>query len=111
MERRLTVLLAGLLGLALWSDLASAHRRHHHHHHHHHHHGARVVFYSAPLYVPRYFYPAPVYVAPRPVTYIEQPQPDSQAYWYYCHEAQAYYPYVQACPGGWQRVAPQPAPR
>ncbi len=25
-------------------------------------------------------------------------------------ESKTYYPYVKECPGGWQRVTPQPAP-
>lgn len=79
------------------------------HPHKHRHHGNRVVFVVAPVFVPRYHYPAPVYYAPPPV-YIEQPPPQAQAYWYYCRELRAYYPYVQTCPGAWQRVVPQPPP-
>ncbi len=69
--------------------------------------GARVgVFIGAPLYAP-FFYPAPsYYYSPAPV-YIEQaPTP---AYWYFCPDSNAYYPYVQECPGGWQPVLPQPS--
>ncbi len=33
-----------------------------------------------------------------------------QGTWYYCAESKTYYPYVKECPGGWQRVTPQPAP-
>jgi hypothetical protein len=33
-------------------------------------------------------------------------QPTAPAYWYYCADAQAYYPYVQQCPGGWLTVVP-----
>jgi hypothetical protein len=66
------------------------------------------VFVGAPLYAPL-FYPAPGYYYndyPPPSTYIEQaPSPD---YWYFCPELNAYYPYVQECPGGWQPVLPQP---
>jgi len=92
--------------------------------------GFGVPFYSYPYYppyaypyYPRY-YPAP-YVVERAPVYIEQqpaapaPVPQSQPpavqqpqassnYWYYCHESGAYYPYVQECAGGWQRVAAQP---
>jgi hypothetical protein len=69
--------------------------------------GASVgVFIGAPLYAPL-FYPAPSYYYSPPPTYIEQaPTP---AYWYFCPESNAYYPYVQECPGGWQPVLPQPA--
>jgi hypothetical protein len=40
----------------------------------------------------------------------EQAAPAQQAYWYYCPESKAYHPYVKHCPGGWQRVVPQPPP-
>jgi hypothetical protein len=61
---------------------------------------------------PAYYYP-PVVAAPAaPVTYIEQAPPqasaDQSSWWYYCAGARTYYPYVKECPGGWQRVAPQP---
>lgn len=85
-------------------------------------------FYGAPYYGSSYYYPAPAYyplVQPAPVTYIErsdEPQIAAQeapidssqdvqgSWWYYCVDAKAYYPYVNQCPGGWLRVAPQPAP-
>lgn len=69
------------------------------------------IFFSAPLVVapiaayPYYYAPAPVYYAPPPPAYVEAPP---QQYWYYCASARAYYPYVQDCPGGWQRVVPTP---
>ena len=56
---------------------------------------------ATPLFIPapRYYYlPTPRYVAPAP----------SPAYWYYCSQLNAYYPYVQECPGPWQPVMPQP---
>lgn len=70
--------------------------------------------YYAPYYYPPY-YPPVVSVPSSPPVYIEQgnaqPAPrQSEAYWYYCADAKAYYPYVKECPGGWQRVAPQPPP-
>ena len=73
--------------------------------------------YYRPYYAPYYYYPPyypPVVSVPAsPPVYIEQsnaqPAP-GQAYWYYCADAKAYYPYVKECPGGWQRVAPQPPP-
>lgn len=81
-------------------------------------------YYSAPIYYPPvpYYYPQ---VQSAPVTYIErsdEPQiaaqeaPDDSSletqdsWWYYCVDAKAYYPYVNKCPGGWLRVAAQPAP-
>jgi hypothetical protein len=91
--------------------------------------GPRVGFginFGFPLYAPAYYpapyypyYPAPYYgyppaaAAPSP-SYVEQgassqPAPAPvQSDWFYCAGAKAYYPYVTECPGGWQRVAPQP---
>ena len=86
---------------------------------------ARVgVFVGIPIgfgwpywYYPPYYYyppyPSQVVVVPsQPQTYIQmegaQPAPESQGYWYYCADSQAYYPYVKECPRGWQRVAPRP---
>jgi hypothetical protein len=67
-------------------------------------------------YYPGYYYPPYAYPAypAQPTTYIQQDAPPApaapqQGYWYYCNDAQAYYPYVKECPGGWQRVSPQPA--
>jgi hypothetical protein len=61
-----------------------------------------------------YLYPAPIYPYPDPyvppaVVTQAPPSPATQ-YWYYCPGANAYYPYVAECPGGWTPVAPQPAP-
>lgn len=70
-------------------------------------------YYPPPYYYPPYYYPPVVAVPSSPPVYIEQgssqaaPAP-SQSYWYYCTDAKAYYPYVKECPGGWQRVVPQP---
>jgi hypothetical protein len=88
-----------------------------------HHHGPRVTFgfhFGVPLgyyhpypyyYHPYYYYP-PVVVQPSPPVYVErgesQPAPAQEYYWYYCADAKMYYPYVKQCPGGWQRVSPQP---
>lgn len=76
------------------------------------------VFWGNPYpyhyYPPAYYYP-PVVAAPAaPTVYIERPDARSeperaQDYWYYCPEAQAYYPYVKQCAKGWQKVSPQPA--
>lgn len=95
--------------------------------HFHHGHGRVGVFISAPVifggwaYASPYYYPPPTYYYPStpyyPPTYIEQgngqPVPEQQpasAYWYYCPDAKAYYPYVKECPGGWQQVLPQAPP-
>jgi hypothetical protein len=70
-------------------------------------------YYSDPYYYPPY--PPQVVVVPSsPPTYIERSDtasseaPASTDWWYYCPESKTYYPYVKHCPGGWQRVAPQP---
>ncbi len=101
---------------------------------HYYHGGGRALFFAAPIiagaylasryyYPPTYYYPPDTYYPPSPPVYIEQPapysvppqsqyqQPDTQAYWYYCAASRGYYPHVQACPGGWQKVAPQSPPR
>jgi hypothetical protein len=56
-----------------------------------------------------YGYP-PVGVEEGPSMYIQQePAPSaapSQAYWYYCASAKAYYPKVQKCPEAWIKVPP-----
>ena len=66
-----------------------------------------------PYYYPPYY--APVVVQPQPQVYVEQaPAAVAPAaspggsYWYYCAASRGYYPYVKTCPGGWQKVAPQP---
>ena len=85
--------------------------------------GFGAPYYAYPYYYPPYpyyrYYPAPLVVERAPV-YVEQApapaQPQSSQVqpatpsgsWYYCNESGAYYPYVQECAGGWQRVAPQP---
>ena len=88
------------------------------HHFHHHHHGDFAFFVAAPLFwgwdYPAYYSSPNVVVESSPPVYIEQDSgaaPDDQgAYWYYCPETQSYYPYVKTCPGGWQRVMPEPPP-
>ena len=79
--------------------------------------------YPGPYYYPPYgpygyyphYYPAPVVIQRQPTVYIEQnppataaPAAPASAYWYYCADSRAYYPYVKECEAGWQRVAPQP---
>jgi hypothetical protein len=75
--------------------------------------------YPGPYYYPPYsYYPPAVVVPSAPTTYIERSdeeedegEPQAQGYWYYCANPKGYYPYVKQCPGGWQRVAPQPPSR
>lgn len=117
---KIALLSAVILVGAVASAAALANGRHHHHHR------ARIgVFIGTPLvfapwyyhpypyyYHPAYHYPPAVVVPQSPPVYIEQAQPAapqrSDPYWYYCPEAKAYYPYVNQCAGGWQRVSPQP---
>jgi hypothetical protein len=57
-----------------------------------------------------YYAAPPVVVQSGPTEYIQQaPAAPPQAYWYYCQNARAYYPYVKECPGGWMQVVPQPS--
>jgi len=71
-------------------------------------------YYPAPYYYPPYYYPPSVVVPSSPPVYIEQggtqaaPGSSQQNWWYYCGDSKTYYPYVKECPGGWQRVEPQP---
>jgi len=78
--------------------------------------GGHVGVYVGPtwgFYSPFYF-PPPIVVLPPepPPVYIEQYEPppeQASSYWYYCAGAKAYYPYVKECPGGWQKIPPQPS--
>ena len=76
--------------------------------------GAPAWYYPGPYYYgPPYYYPSVVAVPASPPVYAERgdgyAEPGrSDAYWYYCADSRAYYPYVKECPGGWQRVVPQP---
>ena len=65
-----------------------------------------------PWYYPPYYYPPAVVAPAAPAQYVEQGNaaaPAPQGYWYYCGDSKTYYPYVKECPGGWQKVTPQPA--
>jgi hypothetical protein len=80
--------------------------------------------YAAPAYVPppappyapparALAPPAPQTTAPAPpygatVTYaVARSAPATASYWYYCPDAGAYYPHVNACASGWVRVPPR----
>ena len=78
--------------------------------------GGYWPYYYGGYYAPYpYPYPAAVAAPAGPAAYVEQGQPApgaaAGAYWYYCNESQAYYPYVNQCAGPWQRVSPQPPPQ
>jgi hypothetical protein len=91
----------------------------HEHHEFHHHHGAVFIGptffwpgYWGPFDDPFYSYPPGPSIAEAPPVYIERgdgnpPPATANQYWYYCEAANAYYPYVKQCPGGWKAVAPQ----
>lgn len=68
------------------------------------------VFVAGPaFYPPLPYYPPDALATSEPPVYIElgTSAPDRPAgYWYYCADAQAYYPYVKECAGTWQPVAP-----
>ncbi|HXL74316.1 MAG TPA: hypothetical protein VN967_00545 [Burkholderiales bacterium] len=65
--------------------------------------GVGIPFYAYyPPPLPYYYDYAPGYYAPPAAI------PQQQGYWYFCPSANAYYPYVQQCPEGWQPVAPVP---
>ncbi|MGZ5231208.1 MAG: hypothetical protein ACXWC3_14355 [Burkholderiales bacterium] len=80
-----------------------------------HHHGVSRLFVggvvAAPAFWPWWDYPAYVYAA-EPVYYIEQNNPavQPQGEWLYCRSANAYFPYIAECAGGWERVVPQVPP-
>jgi hypothetical protein len=91
--------------------------------------GPAYPYYGSPYaygYGPGYYYPPAVITVPSaPITYIEQPQvvqpvpqpapqaaPQAQqAWWYYCADSNAYYPWVKECASTWKRVAPVPPPQ
>lgn len=96
------VAMALLLGSALPGHAWRGHGGHHGYGHSGYgygHSGYRTYGYSYPY---RYYpYVAPKVSPQQPTVYVQQ-----QAYWYYCENAKAYYPYVQDCPSGWVRVVP-----
>jgi hypothetical protein len=81
-------------------------------------------YYSGPYYPPAYSYPPSVYVPPAyvppayvppaivqqtPRAYVQQnagAAPAPPRYWYFCQDAEAYYPYVRECARGWTKVVP-----
>ena len=119
--RRIVPVLALVLATAVVAAPAYAGGRYHGGHYHG---GSRIVFGLGvglgypwypygygyyPYYAPAYAYYPPYAVQPQPQVYVEQPQVQQPAgYWYYCSDSRAYYPYVKDCAAGWQRVAPQP---
>lgn len=103
-------LIATLIAAALPIGDAYAHGRGGHRHGGHH--GFHLgVIVGAPLFWPWHYRPyydsPPVVVAPSgPPVYVERSTAQN-SYWYYCADADAYYPYVKECPGGWRRETPR----
>ena len=113
---RTAVVLAAVLTLALplCADAGGRSGRSHSsssgkHHSHKHHHGGGAVFVGAGFYYayPYYYgYPPYYYPYPDPNGVPLYPPAPVDPYWYYCRAANAYYPYVDNCPGGWERYLP-----
>ncbi len=122
MKQRHTLLSATLLSLALVGN-AMADRDHRNRHdgwntshrqfsgHHHHEHrprghkhwiGPAAVLALGGLTLGAIAYSSP----PSPVVYTAPPPPVT-GNWYFCRSSGQYYPYTQACPEGWQAVAPR----
>lgn len=75
-------------------------------------------YYAAPVYYPPAYVVVPsaappVYIEqqPAPMAPLVAPSPPvaAPASYYFCPDSKTYYPYVQTCASGWQRVAPRPA--
>ncbi|MBX3622093.1 MAG: hypothetical protein KF891_19165 [Rhizobacter sp.] len=98
-------LAAVLLGGAMAGSMAEAHPR-----------GRVGVWIGGPFWWPGYWgYPyvveRPVIVQPPAEPLVLQPSAAQQnQLWYYCRDAQMYYPYVTSCPSPWQEVPATPAP-
>lgn len=62
--------------------------------------------YYSPIYVQR----SSVTVYDNSPSQVVQAAPNSSALpiWYYCQSPTGYYPYVQSCPSGWQKVPATP---
>lgn len=84
---------------------------------HGHRHGGhfRGSIWIGPYWNPYWYAPPPVVV--REPIIVQQPsseyeyvqrdsRPDDQTFWYYCSDANAYYPYVKKCPSRWMKVVP-----
>lgn len=98
-------LAAVLLAGAMTAPIADAHPR-----------GRVGVWIGGPFWWPGYWgYPyvveRPVIVQPPAEPLVVQPSAAQQnQLWYYCRDAQMYYPYVTSCPSAWQEVPATPAP-
>lgn len=114
-------LLWGILLLAGLSASGSAYADGGHWHGHGHSHFGLGLYFGAPYpYYPYPYYTYPYYppvvgvpVPAQPPVYIERGDagPGPGGYWYHCTDPEGYYPYIQDCPGGWDRVRPTPPPQ
>jgi hypothetical protein len=104
---------------------AGAHMAHGHtfgghgHGHGHGHGGFRGTFFAGGPWFWSYYDTWPFYedylalpesVAPAYIEQGETPDQPANASWYYCNSPPGYYPYVQNCASGWQRVQPNLPP-
>ena len=120
--RILALFLLSVAGTLLLSESAFARDRGWGHHHHHDHWRGSVYIgvpfyygYHRPYYDPYWDYPRWDYPRyPRTIV-IERERradvgsgPPPAQYWYYCDSVDAYYPYVENCPEGWQEVPATP---
>ena len=135
--KRLFVIGVSLAALIASAPGLAQHRGHHQKQHNHHRGGVQLgivigapiawhyrpaypVYHAYPSYYAPYAY-APYAYAPRvivpaaPPVYVERQDVvvsgAGQDDWYYCADSRTYYPYVQQCAGGWQRVTPYPSSR
>lgn len=121
--KRILVLAVTLALLASLIPMFAEARDHRHWRHHHlYGWGWYGNPYVSPFYP--YPYPSPWYVPPvvinppvqerviiqPPPTYIEQPKPQEQQFWYYCPDSRMYHPYAQSCASAWLKVVPHTAP-
>lgn len=114
--RILTLFLLSTAGILLLSEAVLAHGRGHGHHHRNHWSGSffiGVPYYPSYHYYHDHYWDYPRY--PRTIIIERDRRPDAGSgpppaqYWYYCDSADAYYPYVEQCPEGWQEVPATPA--
>lgn len=123
MKKMAVALFSAIVVLFAQAGLADAWARHGFHHHFgHHRFFVGTTFFVGPFWGPSwwwdpYWYPPayqpPVVIQQQPPVYLQQNQPappPAVAYWYYCPDSKAYYPYVQQCPAGWLKVVPKTAP-
>ena len=123
MHKITSTLIAATLGFALIGNAQAGHDRrhgydhrppHYQKHRHHHHPAPRVVRHhhrdwvgpAAMIALTGVAIGAAMHYAPAPQPVYAAPPPPS-GNWYYCGSSGQYYPYTDACPEGWQSVAPR----